>query len=58
VKEQLRLGLSSLPTPRNDYEIVVPEEEEAEPMQEEQSCEEDQADIDARIQEDQRKQSE
>ncbi|KZC15188.1 Cell division cycle 5-like protein [Dufourea novaeangliae] len=25
VKEQLRAGLSALPTPRNDYEIVVPE---------------------------------
>ncbi|CAM1305079.1 CDC5L (predicted), partial [Pycnogonum litorale] len=28
VKQQLRKGLSTLPTPRNDYEIVVPEDEE------------------------------
>ena len=29
VKETLKLGLSTLPTPKNDFEIVVPENEEA-----------------------------
>lgn len=48
LKEQLRQGLSSLPAPRNDYEIVVPEEEESEPAPEAGSTIEDQADIDAR----------
>lgn len=27
MKEQLKMGLASLPTPKNDYEIVVPEDE-------------------------------
>lgn len=50
VKESLRDRLSSLPTPRNDYEIVVPEDETetTEPMDTE-AITEDQADIDARI---------
>ena len=26
-KEQLKMGLASLPAPKNDYEIVVPEDE-------------------------------
>lgn len=30
MKEQLKMGLSSLPQPKNDYEIVVPEHEEEE----------------------------
>lgn len=30
LKEQLRMGLSSLPQPKNDYEIVVPDNEEEE----------------------------
>lgn len=30
LKDQLRMGLSSLPEPKNDYEIVVPENEEQE----------------------------
>ena len=29
VKETLKLGLSTLPTPKNDFEIVVPENEES-----------------------------
>lgn len=48
-KDQLKLGLASLPTPKNDYEIVVPEDEmtgDSEPMDTDRS--EDQADIDAR----------
>ncbi|GLG94841.1 Myb protein [Gryllus bimaculatus] len=49
LKEQLRQGLSSLPAPRNDYEIVVPEEEESEPVPEAGNSVEDQADVDARF---------
>ncbi|KAK7108189.1 cell division cycle 5-like protein [Littorina saxatilis] len=49
MKEQLRMGLAGLPAPKNDYEIVVPEDEagaghesmETDPV-------EDQADLDAR----------
>ncbi|XP_067008345.1 cell division cycle 5-like protein [Anabrus simplex] len=48
LKEQLRQGLGSLPAPRNDYEIVVPEEEEAEVVPESANTIEDQADLDAR----------
>jgi pre-mRNA-splicing factor CDC5/CEF1 len=51
-KEQLKLSLNSLPAPKNDYEIVVPEhdeEERTEVMQEDRV--EDQADVDARLQE-------
>ncbi|EEZ97534.1 cell division cycle 5-like protein [Tribolium castaneum] len=49
LKEQLRLGLSSLPTPKNDYEIVVPEQEEEEKEEEKTpNIVEDQADVDAR----------
>ena len=52
VKEQLRLGLSSLPAPKNDYEIVVPEHEEEEKVEVVQDERvEDQADVDARLQE-------
>ncbi|EDV38652.1 uncharacterized protein Dana_GF24891 [Drosophila ananassae] len=50
LKSTLREGLSTLPAPRNDYEIVVPEQEDTEPT--EASSEpaiEDQADVDARI---------
>ncbi|XP_076655106.1 cell division cycle 5-like protein [Halictus rubicundus] len=52
VKEQLRAGLSSLPTPRNDYEIVVPEGETRDENASTPATEivEDQADIDARQQ--------
>lgn len=50
VKEQLRAGLSTLPTPRNDYEIVVPEDEvEGDSRQSaSQMRAEDQADVDQR----------
>lgn len=48
VKEQLRLGLGSLPTPKNDYEIVVPEQEEAKQEQARAQFVEDQADVDLR----------
>lgn len=30
IKEQLKRGLNSLPQPKNDYEIVVPEHEDEE----------------------------
>lgn len=52
VKEQLRAGLSALPTPRNDYEIVVPEGETKDDSATAPATEivEDQADIDARQQ--------
>ena len=45
----LRSGLSSLPRPKNDYEIVVPENEEMDtgPAQDGQHVE-DQADVDDR----------
>ncbi|XP_018322506.1 cell division cycle 5-like protein isoform X2 [Agrilus planipennis] len=49
LKEQLRVGLSGLPAPRNDYEIVVPENEQEEVInQGNEQFIEDQADIDAR----------
>jgi pre-mRNA-splicing factor CDC5/CEF1 len=49
LREQLRSGLNSLPTPRNDYEIVVPEsEEQTEIPVEAGNSVEDQADVDAR----------
>lgn len=58
VKEQLRLKLSSLPAPKNDYEIVVPEhEEEAQERQEERMVE-DQADVDARYEAEQKAKAE
>nr|XP_033321478.1 cell division cycle 5-like protein isoform X3 [Megalopta genalis] len=52
VKEQLRAGLSTLPAPRNDYEIVVPEGENKDENASTPATEivEDQADIDARRQ--------
>lgn len=60
MKEQLRAGLSTLPTPRNDYEIVVPENETKEDGTDDQTDEvvEDQADIDARRQQEILEQSE
>lgn len=58
LKEQLRLKLGSLPAPKNDYEIVVPEhEEEALEKQHEQMIE-DQADIDARYEAEQKAKAE
>nr|CAG4640684.1 EOG090X02CC [Eulimnadia texana] len=65
VKEQLRKGLGSLPTPRNDYEIVVPEDEAMDgSVADEKAAKgtwtsvEDQADIDARIEAERKKQRE
>ncbi|KAK2585338.1 hypothetical protein KPH14_010019 [Odynerus spinipes] len=51
-KEQLRAGLIALPTPRNDYEIVVPEDEAKDENSSTPANDivEDQADIDARQQ--------
>merc|ERR1712223_488196 len=47
MKETLKLGLSSLPQPKNDFEIVVPEDMAEEAVEDEgQSWVEDQADID------------
>ncbi|KAF5298294.1 hypothetical protein FQR65_LT09805 [Abscondita terminalis] len=57
LKEQLRAGLSSLPAPKNDYEIVVPEQEEDQQMNEQGEMVEDQADIDSRTLELQRLQA-
>lgn len=65
LKEQLKKGLSTLPTPKNDYEIVVPEEEmevDADVPGEGSTpgtyvSVEDQADIDARIETERKKQS-
>lgn len=59
VKEQLRAGLNALPTPRNDYEIVVPEGETKDEDVTSITTEivEDQADIDARQQQELMEQS-
>lgn len=47
IKSSLREGLSSLPAPKNDYEIVVPDDEqEEEPSESANISVEDQADID------------
>lgn len=54
VKEQLRSGLSTLPAPKNDYEIVVPENEEETPTEVTQQMVEDQADVEARKEEEER----
>ncbi|CAH0702784.1 unnamed protein product [Spodoptera exigua] len=53
-KASVRSALSSLPTPRNDYEIVVPDQDD-EPMESSSSDMqvEDQADADARLQQEQ-----
>lgn len=49
MKSSLREGLSSLPTPKNDYEIVVPDDEQEEDTMESASMSvEDQADIDSK----------
>lgn len=52
LKQQLKMGLSTLPQPKNDYEIVVPENED-QPLPEEaaEHLVEDQADLDHRYQE-------
>ena len=49
LREQLKTGLSLLPAPKNDYEIVVPEDETMETSQSDGSAVEDQADVDARF---------
>ncbi|KAG9494671.1 hypothetical protein GDO78_002165 [Eleutherodactylus coqui] len=51
-REQLRLGLMSLPTPKNDFEIVLPEnaERELEERDQEDSFIEDAADVETRKQ--------
>ncbi|EDV50044.1 cell division cycle 5-like protein [Drosophila erecta] len=50
LKSTLRDGLSTLPAPRNDYEIVVPEQEESERVEtSSEPAVEDQADVDARL---------
>ncbi|CAH0552770.1 unnamed protein product [Brassicogethes aeneus] len=52
LKEQLKMGLSSLPQPKNDYEIVVPEQEDEKmPEHAQEHMVEDQADVDQRYQE-------
>lgn len=50
VKSSLKEGLALLPTPKNDYEIVVPENENQEAGEniEKRDVVEDQADVDAR----------
>ncbi|XP_050309864.1 cell division cycle 5-like protein [Anthonomus grandis grandis] len=51
-KQQLKMGLSSLPQPRNDYEIVVPDhEDQTIPEQAQERVVEDQSDVDKRYQE-------
>ena len=62
VKETLKLGLSTLPAPKNDFEIVVPEDEEAagggandvEMADDANTWIEDQADIDQQTEEEYR----
>lgn len=52
LKSSLKEGLATLPTPRNDYEIVVPDqanEDEAMETETDKQLIEDQADVDARI---------
>jgi len=59
MKETLKLGLSSLPQPKNDFEIVVPEDMAEEAIEDEgQSWVEDQADIDNQTAEEFRKRRE
>ena len=59
MKETLKLGLSSLPTPTNDFEIVVPETEDDTEMQDDANTWiEDQADIDQQTEEAYRKKRE
>lgn len=50
MKDQLRQGLASLPKPKNDYEIVVPEDMDqgTEDNAEQDMYVEDQADLDDR----------
>eukprot|EP00088_Acartia_fossae_P033594 TRINITY_DN3439_c0_g1_i1.p1 TRINITY_DN3439_c0_g1~~TRINITY_DN3439_c0_g1_i1.p1 ORF type:complete len:812 (+),score=302.93 TRINITY_DN3439_c0_g1_i1:50-2485(+) len=54
---ELKMGLSSLPAPKNDYEIVVPEDAEdtVEMADDKNTYIEDQADVDKRAEENARK---
>lgn len=54
VKSSLREGLASLPAPKNDYEIVVPDEEQEEMTENAEMSIEDQADVDAKRIEDEK----
>lgn len=58
VKEQLRMKLGSLPAPKNDYEIVVPEQEQEVSQQQTLQMIEDQADVDARYEAEQKAKAE
>ena len=59
MKETLKLGLSSLPTPTNDFEIVVPETEDDTEMQDDANTWiEDQADVDQQTEEEFRRKRE
>ena len=51
MNDNLRHGLSSLPAPRNDFEIVIPENMESEQTEkcDDNNFVEDQADIDNRM---------
>ncbi len=54
MRETLKMGLASLPAPKNDFEIVVPEDEEAEGGEMEdggQAWVEDQGDVDQQTEE-------
>lgn len=56
LKDQLKRGLAALPTPKNDYEIVVPENEAMELEEvtdQKDNYVEDQADVDARAMQEQ-----
>lgn len=48
IKSSLKEGLASLPAPKNDYEIVVPDEEQEEQSENVEMSVEDQADVDAK----------
>ena len=58
MKESLKLGLSALPQPKNDFEIVIPEAMEDEAMEQSETWVEDQADIDNQTAEEFRKRRE
>merc|ERR1712223_426395 len=59
MRETLKMGLSSLPVPKNDFEIVIPEAMGEEALEDEgQSWVEDQADIDNQTAEEFRKRRE
>ena len=49
IRDELQAGLGKLPVPRNDFQIVVPEDEQpVENDEEPKLTSEDQADVDAR----------